>query len=90
MFFDALPPDTSGYMIAGYAVFFIVAAIYLASYFVRARNLSRDLSTLKTLQEEQEAEAAAKKPAPAKHAAKPGRSKTATAKKPQKKAARKR
>ncbi len=52
MFFDEMPPDTSVYMIAGYAVFFVIAVIYLVSLFVRSRNLSRDLDTLKTVQDE--------------------------------------
>ena len=42
-------PDTSGYMIAGYAVFFIVSAIYLFSLTVRNRSLRRDLETLEQL-----------------------------------------
>jgi len=45
-------PDTSGYMIAGYAVFFIVSAIYLLSLFVRNRSLQRDLETLANLESE--------------------------------------
>lgn len=52
MFFQETPPDTSAYMIAGYAVFFIVTAIYLISLFLRWRNLQRDLSTLEELQKE--------------------------------------
>ena len=42
-------PDTSQYMILGYAVFFIVAAVYLASLLVRHRNLQRDLETLEEM-----------------------------------------
>jgi len=42
-------PDTSAYMIAGYAVFFIVSAIYVISLFVRNRSLQRDLETLEDL-----------------------------------------
>ncbi len=42
-------PDTTAYMIAGYAVFFIVNAIYLVSLFVRNRSLRRDLETLEEL-----------------------------------------
>ncbi len=49
MFFQEPTPDTSGYMIAGYAVFFIVGAIYLVSLFVRNRNLRRDLETLEEI-----------------------------------------
>jgi hypothetical protein len=49
MFFQEITPDTSGYMIAGYAVFFIVSAIYIASLVVRHRNLQRDLETLEEM-----------------------------------------
>ncbi|MBV6396716.1 MAG: hypothetical protein HFACDABA_02316 [Anaerolineales bacterium] len=42
-------PDTSQYMILGYAVFFVVSALYLASLFIRSRNLHRDLETLEEL-----------------------------------------
>lgn len=49
MFFQEPTPDTSGYMIAGYAVFFIVSAIYLLSLSIRSRSLQRDLETLDEL-----------------------------------------
>ncbi len=52
MFFQDTPPDTSSYMILGYAVFFIVTAIYLASFFVRSRNLKQDLSMLESMKPE--------------------------------------
>jgi hypothetical protein len=55
MFFQEVPPDTSVYMIAGYVIFFAVTAIYVASLFIRTRNLSRDLETLKEAEEEQRA-----------------------------------
>ena len=42
-------PDTSGYMLAGYAVFFIVSAIYLISLVIRNRNLQRDLDLLEEM-----------------------------------------
>ena len=42
-------PDTSGYMRAGYAVFFIVSAIYLISRVIRNRNLQRDLDLLEEM-----------------------------------------
>lgn len=42
-------PDTSAYMIGGYAVFFIVSAIYLVSLIVRNRNLQRDLEMLEEM-----------------------------------------
>ena len=49
MFFQETTPDTSGYMIAGYAVFFIVSAIYLLSLAIRNRSLRHDLETLEQL-----------------------------------------
>ncbi len=52
MFLQDAPPDTSGYMIAGYVVFFLVSAIYLFSLFVRSRNLKQDLNALESMKEE--------------------------------------
>ena len=45
-------PDTSGYMIAGYALTLIVMGIYLASLSIRKTNLKRDLETLESLKSE--------------------------------------
>ena len=47
------PAETTGYMIAGYAVIFGVMLIYVASLYIRRRNLLRDLEVLKELQDEQ-------------------------------------
>jgi hypothetical protein len=44
------PPDTSGYMVAGYAIFFLISAIYLVSLVVRRRNLEKDLKTLESIE----------------------------------------
>ncbi len=49
MLFQDPTPNTYGYMIAGYAVFFIVSAIYLLSLFIRNGSLQRDLETLEEL-----------------------------------------
>lgn len=49
MFFQEPTPDTSGYMIAGYAVVFIVMSLYVASLYLRNRNLNRDLEMLEEL-----------------------------------------
>jgi hypothetical protein len=49
MFLQTPTPDTSGYMIAGYAVAFIVMGLYVASMYVRSRNLIRDKETLEEL-----------------------------------------
>ncbi len=48
--FTEMPPDTTGYMIGGYVVFFGVLAIYLISLIVRWVNLKRDLHTLDELE----------------------------------------
>ena len=45
-------PDTSGYMIAGYILAFTVMGIYVASMYIRQRNLNRDLETLESIQAE--------------------------------------
>jgi hypothetical protein len=55
MLFQDATPDTSGYMIAGYAIFFAISILYVISLVVRRRNLEKDLQTL----EEMKAEAAA-------------------------------
>ena len=44
-------PDTSAYMIAGYAIFFVLILIYLVSLFVRSRNLNADLTVLESMKE---------------------------------------
>jgi hypothetical protein len=51
-FFQEPTPDTSSYMIAGYVIFFAVSIIYLASLYIRSRNLQRDLETLEELDKE--------------------------------------
>ncbi len=48
------PPDTSGYMIAGYVVIFGVMLLYLISLVVRNRNLKADLDVLNEMQNEGE------------------------------------
>ena len=49
MFFQEPTPDTSGYMIAGYAVAFIVMGLYVISLYLRNRNLNKDLTMLEEL-----------------------------------------
>jgi hypothetical protein len=49
MFFQEPTPDTSGYMIAGYAITFLVMALYVASIYVRNRNLHQDMTILQEL-----------------------------------------
>ena len=42
-------PDTSGYMIAGYAIAFLVMILYVASMILRNRNLKQDLTMLEEM-----------------------------------------
>lgn len=51
MFFLETPPDTSQYMIIGYAIAFGVMVIYVASLYIRFRNLNRDMSMLEDMDE---------------------------------------
>lgn len=46
-----MTPDTTNFMLAGYAVIFSVMAIYIVSLFLRWRNLQQDLITLQEMQE---------------------------------------
>ena len=45
-------PDTSGYMIAGYTIAFLVMGLYVFSMYLRYRNLNRDLETLEVISSE--------------------------------------
>ncbi len=90
MLFDQSTPDTSIYMIAGYSIFFLIAAIYLVSFYVRARNLRRDLETLESIESEAKTPAPAVTPAPASARAKSSRPKNAKSKQARKKTAKKR
>ncbi len=45
------PLETTGYMIAGFAVIFGVMLVYLVSLMVRGRNLQQDLELLSELDE---------------------------------------
>jgi hypothetical protein len=49
MFFLETPPNTSQYMVAGYAIAFGVMLFYVASLFIRSRNLNRDMSMLEEM-----------------------------------------
>lgn len=49
MFLQTPTADTTGYMIAGYAVAFIVMGIYVASIYIRTRNLDQDKETLEEM-----------------------------------------
>ena len=49
-----MPADTSGYMIAGYVVFFTVLSIYVLSLFIRWRNLKQEYLLLSDLENSKE------------------------------------
>jgi hypothetical protein len=49
MFFLETPPDTSQYMVVGYAISFGVMLLYVVSLFIRSRNLKRDMSMLEEM-----------------------------------------
>lgn len=50
MFLQNGTPDTSEYMIAGYLISFIVIGLYIASIYLRSRNLKRDMSMLEEME----------------------------------------
>jgi len=52
MLFLQSTPDTTAYMVAGYVMIFGVMAIYLVSFFVRTRNLKRDLEILREVDDQ--------------------------------------
>jgi len=52
MLFQDVPPNTSAYMIAGYAIFFAISIIYMISLVVRRRNLEKDLQVLEAMEAE--------------------------------------
>jgi hypothetical protein len=63
MFFQEITPDTSGYMIAGFAIAFIVMGLYVFSLYLRNRNLNQDLSLLEEMERQSaQAEKAAAQP----------------------------
>ena len=66
MFFQEATPDTSGYMIAGYAIAFILMALYVLSIYLRGRNLNQDIEILNEIE----------KPVPPVETAKPKKSLT--------------
>jgi uncharacterized membrane protein YciS (DUF1049 family) len=47
-----ITPDTSSYMVAGFVISFITMGIYIASLYIRNRNLKRDIETLESMQTE--------------------------------------
>ncbi|PWH20195.1 MAG: hypothetical protein DDG59_00885 [Anaerolineae bacterium] len=47
--FQEGPAETTVYMIAGYAIVFVVMAIYILSIWLRWRNLRRDQKLLESM-----------------------------------------
>jgi hypothetical protein len=68
MYFQEVTPDTSGYMIAGYVIAFVIMGLYVASIYLRGRNLKQDMSTLEDLNQ------SASVPMPRQNPAKPANS----------------
>jgi hypothetical protein len=54
MFLLQSTPDTSKYMIAGYAIAFLVMGIYVASIYIRNRNLKQDMSMLEEMEKSEQ------------------------------------
>ena len=63
MFFQDVTPDTSGYMIAGFVISFVVMGLYVASMYLRARSLRQDQSLLEEMDKEAKPAAEPKRPA---------------------------
>jgi hypothetical protein len=56
MFLQDATPDTTSYMIAGYVITFLVMGLYLASIYIRNRNLKQDLSMLEEMEKTKESD----------------------------------
>jgi hypothetical protein len=54
MFFQEVTPDTTGYMLLGYAVLLGLPLAYVAWFFIRRRNLERDRRLIESLQADDE------------------------------------
>lgn len=46
------PADTAQYMVAGYAIAFGVMFLYVASLYIRYRNLNRDISLFEEMEQD--------------------------------------
>jgi hypothetical protein len=57
-FFNLLltPANTTDYYIAGYGVFFIIMALYLASLIIRYKNLKKEYDLLLSLSTEMDSD----------------------------------
>jgi hypothetical protein len=74
IYFQEATPDTSGYMIAGYAIAFLVMTLYVASLYFRRRNLEQDMTVLTEMDK---SEPPVEKSQPAKNPVRPARDKSA-------------
>ena len=63
MLFQDVTPDTSGYMIAGFVISFVVMGLYVASMILRERSLRQDKSLLEEMDEAKPAAPDTKRPA---------------------------
>ena len=54
MLFQDITPDTTNYMLLGYAVMIGLPLLYIVSLFIRRRNLERDKRLIESLQEDEE------------------------------------
>lgn len=60
MLFQITTPDTSGYMIAGFIVSFVVMGLYVASIYLRNRSLNTDKAMLEEMEKTEAAPRKAK------------------------------
>ena len=51
MFFQEPTPDTSGYMIAGYVIAFLLMGLNVLSLYLRSRNLRQDMTMLEEIED---------------------------------------
>ena len=54
MLFQEITPDTNGYMLLGYAVLLGLPLLYVLSFYIRRRNLEKDIQLIQSLREEEE------------------------------------
>jgi hypothetical protein len=75
MFLQQSTPDTSGYMIAGYVIAFLVMGLYAASIYLRNRNLKQDVTLLEEMEKNNQAKTGPRSGKPPKTVTKKGRKK---------------
>jgi len=71
MLFQEATPDTSGYMIAGYVITFVILGLYVASMVLRNRNYRQDMTLLEEMDQPAPDAQASPVGKPKKKAAKP-------------------